>query len=194
MDDDRAGAQQPHRFDPTRAHLLDDEAREEWLPAGDLFALLDIPEHARVIDFGAGTGHLTFRLAAARQDLTIYAVDEQVAMLERLRERKAHDRAKNVEVLDTAAFDELVDVDAILAVNVLHELGDAALESLAAALDARGVALFADWNAIERPVGPPIAHVYSVAAAKKRLANAGFVVQTERVWRYHYVLRAGLYR
>jgi trans-aconitate methyltransferase len=58
--DDRHGAKQPHRFDPARAAALDDDAREAWLPAEDLFALLDAPEHARVLDFGAGTGHLTF--------------------------------------------------------------------------------------------------------------------------------------
>ena len=195
MIDDRQGAKQVHRFDPARAYLLDDETRETWLPASELFTLLDAPEHSRVVDFGAGTGHHTFKLAAARQDLRIFAVDEQVPMLDVLRERKAAFRAYNVEVIDAPEFAEMENVDAILAVNVLHELGEAALESLVAALDERGVALFADWNGgVERPVGPPRDHVYTLAEAKKRLANAGFIVHFERVMPYHYVLRARLYR
>ena len=192
--DDRHGAKQPHRFDPARAAALDDDAREAWLPAPDIFALLDAPERARVVDFGAGTGHLTFKLAESRKDLHIFAFDEQEPMLQRLRERKALLNAANVQVIDPAGFAELQDVDAILAVNVLHELGDAALESLAESLDARGTVLVADWNAIERPVGPPQDHVYSVDQAKKRLANAGLIVRLERLFPYHYVLLASLYR
>jgi len=192
--DGRHGAKQPHRFDPTRASALDDDAREAWLPAEDLFALLDAPEHARVVDFGAGTGHLTFKLAELRKDLHIFAYDEQEPMLERLRERKSLVHATNVEVLDPAGFADLEDVDAILAVNVLHELGDEALESLVESLDARGTVLFADWNAIERPVGPPRDHVYTVEQAKKRLAEAGLVVRLERLFPYHYVMLATLYR
>jgi len=192
--DDRHGAKQPHRFDPARASALDDDAREAWLPAGDLFALLDAPEHARVVDFGAGTGHLTFKLAELRKDLHIFAYDEQEPMLERLRERKSLVNAANVEVLDPAGFADLQDVDAILAVNVLHELGDEALESLVESLDARGTVLVADWNAIERPVGPPRDHVYTVEQAKKRLAEAGLIVRLERLFPYHYVMLATLYR
>jgi hypothetical protein len=54
--------------------------------------------------------------------------------------------------------------------------------------------LFADWNAIERPVGPPRDHVYTVEQAKKRLADAGLIIRLERLFPYHYVMLATLYR
>jgi len=165
------------------------------MPASDLFALLDPPERGRVVDFGAGTGYLTFKLARARHDVRVYAMDEQAPMLDRLRERVKSERVTNVEVIDPAAFADMENVDAILAVNVLHELSDASLESIVSALDDRGTALFVDWNAaIERPVGPPAAHVYTLDEAKKRLAAAGFIVGLERMLTYHYVVRASLYR
>ena len=165
------------------------------MPASDLFALLDPPERGRVVDFGAGTGYLAFKLAQARHDLRVYAMDEQAPMLDRLRERVKTERATNVEVIDPAAFAELENVDAILAVNVLHELSHRALESIVEALDDRGTALFVDWNAtIERPVGPPAAHVYTLDQAKKRLASAGFIVGLERFLPYHYIVRVSLYR
>ncbi len=81
--------------------------------------------------------------------------------------------------------------DRVLALNVLHELGDAALRSLRRLLKPRGMAVFIDWNAAaKRPVGPPADHVYNPAEARRRLVRLGFEVGPERLFPYHYAFRA----
>ena len=79
----------------------------------------------------------------------------------------------------------------MLALNVLHELGDEALRSLRALLKPDGSALLIDWNAhVERPAGPPADHVYSPAEARARLEKLGFQIELDRLFPYHYAFRA----
>jgi SAM-dependent methyltransferase len=190
----RHGAKQPERFDPARAALLDDPARFDYLPPPDLIALLDAPFGGVVLDFGTGTGTYAIPLAASRSDLTVIALDEQPQMLAMLRAKPDAARLSN---LKPALPDELGalrgTVDRVLALNVLHELGDDALESLTALLRPDGRALFIDWNAeVERPVGPPRDHVYSPADAMKRLARFGLRGVSGPKLSYHYVIVARL--
>ncbi|MHB8416567.1 MAG: class I SAM-dependent methyltransferase [Myxococcales bacterium] len=192
MEHDRHGAKQPHRFDPAKAGRLDDRARFESLPPGEVIALLDAPQGGRVVDFGTGTGSYALELAAARPDLEVFALDEQRAMLERLAAKLAARTLANVKpvMAHTPAARGLEGrADRVLAVNVLHELGDAALQELAALLTPDGRALFVDWNAeADRSAGPPNEHVYSPDAAAERLARFGFSVQERRLFRDHYAL------
>ena len=192
MHHDRHGAKQPDRFDPTRAAILDDPSRFAYVPPATLLAELAPPASATVVDFGTGTGLYAIALARLRPDLRVIALDEQPAMLEHLRAAIARDRASTVEAADPAAMDALRGVvDGVLALNVLHELGDDALAALGALLRPGAVALFVDWNAaIERPVGPPRDHVYNPADATARLTSAGFTVDERAPLPYHYVLAA----
>ena len=81
-------------------------------------------------------------------------------------------------------------IDRLLAVNVLHELGDAPLADLAAYLAPGGTALFIDWDAaIERPVGPSGDHVYSAKEAAEKLRAAGFEAASVGAFPYHYAYR-----
>ena len=191
-DPQRAGAKQPERFDAHRADKLDDPSRFEYLPPDAIVSQLDLPTGALLVDFGAGTGAFAIRLAQARPDVSVVALDEQPAMLDRLR---AKPQAQTLANLCTVLPDELPSLagraDRVLALNVLHELGDAALTSLAALLAPNGFALFIDWNAeADRPVGPPRDHVYGPAEAVERLERLGFSAQLLPSLRYHYVLRA----
>lgn len=193
-DPQRAGARQPERFDAHRADKLDDPSRFEYLPLDAILSLLDLPTGALLVDFGAGTGAFAIRLAQARPDVSVIALDEQPAMLDRLR---AKPQAQSLANLRAVLPDELPRLasraDRVLALNVLHELGDAALASLAGLLAPNGFALFIDWNAeAERPVGPPRDHVYSPREAVERLDRLGFSAQLLPPLRYHYVVRAKL--
>ncbi len=176
---DRHGARQPERFDPARAALLDDPARAEYLPPDRLIELLDAPARARVVDFGAGTGTIAI------------ALDEQPRMLDLLRAKPA---ARGLHNLKPVLSGEMALADSaqrVLAINVLHELGDAALEDLAKMLTADGLALIVDWNSeVDRPVGPPRDHVYSPAEARQRLEATGLRVTERAPLKYHYVLVA----
>ena len=188
---DRHGARQPERFDPARAALLDDPARLEYLPAAQLIALLDAPAGARVIDFGTGTGVYAIELAQRRPDVVVIALDEQPQMLEMLRAKPSARELSNLTPVLTGEMELAATADRILALNVLHELGDDALKQMAAMLKPGGAALVIDWNAeVDRPIGPPRDHVYSPAEARARLEAAGLHPQDEQPLKYHYVFRA----
>ncbi len=192
MHHDRHGAKQPGRFDPARAAILDDTARFAYASPDTLLAELALAPSATLVDFGAGTGLYAIALAQHRPDLRIVALDEQPAMLEHLRAAIERAAVTNVEAVDPPALNALRGrADGVLALNVLHELGDAALDDVRALLTTDGVALFVDWNAdVERPVGPPRDHVYGIDDAVRRLEAAGFRVEIRAALPYHFVLAA----
>jgi SAM-dependent methyltransferase len=186
--DDRHGARQPHRFDPARAALLDDPARLAWVPPEEVLRLLAAPEAGLVVDFGAGTGMYAAALARLRPDLRVLALDEQPPMLERLAARAASEGLANVEPIGPEALAGVSGrVDRVLALNVLHELGDDALKALVALLRPEGAALIIDWNAeVERPAGPRRDHVYTPAEAEARLARVGVPTAAPAAFPYHH--------
>ncbi|MHB2026526.1 MAG: class I SAM-dependent methyltransferase [Elusimicrobiota bacterium] len=189
---DREGAKQPERFNPAKAASLDDRGRFSYLPPNDVLALLDAPKDVIVVDFGTGTGAYAFEMAWARPDLIVYALDEQDRMIDLLRDKLAQRPTPNLKPLRTReahALNLRGRVDRILAINVLHELGDAALKDLALLPAPSGRALFIDWNAdVDRPVGPPQEHVYGPKEAKSRVERFGFTVASRRLFQYHYAL------
>lgn len=191
-DDDRHGARQPERFDPARAALLDDPSRFEYLPPDEVFAMLAAPAGGRVVDFGTGTGTYAVELARSRSDLEVIALDEQREMLELLRAKPAAQKLPNLRAVHTDEIARLKGTaDRVLALNVLHEVGDEALRAMTALLKPAGVVLVADWNAgVERPVGPPRDHVYTAAEARERMERMGLRIEGERMFKYHYALVA----
>jgi ubiquinone/menaquinone biosynthesis C-methylase UbiE len=188
---DRHGARQPERFDPARAALLDDPARLEYLPPERLIELLDTPAGARVVDFGAGTGAIAIELARRRPDLEIIALDEQPQMLDLLKAKSAARELRNLKPVLSGEMALANSAERVLAINVLHELGDEALGDLAGMLKPGGLALVVDWNSeADRPVGPPRDHVYSPAEARQRLEAVGLRVNERQPLKYHYVFVA----
>ena len=192
MHHDRHGAKQPSRFDPARAAILDDTARFAYVPPETLLAELALAPFATLVDFGAGTALYAIALAQLRPDLRVIALDEQPEMLAHARAAIARAGVTNVEAIDASAPAALHgSAGGVLALNVLHELGDTALDQLGALLAPGATALFVDWNAdVERPVGPPKDHVYSGDDALQRLASAGFRAEARPPLRYHFVISA----
>jgi SAM-dependent methyltransferase len=188
MDHDRHGAKQPNRFDPARAAVLDDPARFAYVDPDALLALLDVPIGGTLIDFGTGTGLYALEIARRRADVRVLALDEQPPMLAHVRDAIARAGLGNVEAVSPDALGALAgSADRILALNVLHELGDDALHELRSLLADGGSAVFVDWNAeVERPVGPPRDHVYDVTDAAARLAGAGFRIVSRSAFAYHH--------
>jgi len=189
---ERHGAKQPGRFDPARAAILDDTARFAYVPPDTLLAGLALAPAATLVDFGAGTGLYAIALAERRPDLRVIALDEQPEMLAHVSAAIERAGVTNVEAVDPSALAALRErVDGVLALNVLHELGDIALGELRSLLAPGGVASFVDWNAdVDRPVGPPKDHVYRCGDAVLRLESAGFRVEVGVPLEYHFVLLA----
>ena len=188
---DRRGARQPERFDPRRAARLDDPARFEYLPPAEVARMLNVPPGGKLLDFGTGTGTYAIELARMRTDIEVLALDEQHEMLNLLRAKPAARELANLRpVLPEHLAPYHGEIDRVLAINVLHELGDAALQDIRALLKPDGVALFIDWNSeVERPAGPPADHLYSPAEGRRRLEEMGFQIQAERLFPYHYSTR-----
>ncbi|MGD0075196.1 MAG: class I SAM-dependent methyltransferase [Candidatus Binataceae bacterium] len=191
-DHSRHGAKQPERFDPAKAAKLDDPARFEYLPPAYITEALAAPQGACVIDFGTGTGTYAIELAQRRPDVEVVALDEQPEMLAMLRAKPAASALKNLKPVHTDALPELKGkADRVLAINVLHELGDEAMRGLVTLLKPEGRALFIDWRGdVERPAGPPRDHVYNAADARKRVEGFGLTVERQDLMQYHYVLVA----
>ncbi len=187
----RHGARQPERFDPGRAALLDDPARLEYLPPDKLIELLEAPAGARVIDFGTGTGTFAIELARRRPDLEVIALEEQPQMLELLKAKPVASELRNLKPVLTGEMALEGSAERVLAINVLHEIGDDALKELAAMLKRGGSALVVDWNSeVDRRVGPPREHVYSPNEARHRLEAVGLRPRAEEQFKYHYVFLA----
>lgn len=189
------GAKQPFIFSHERASWLDEPEREGWIPTPALIELLDAPPGARVLDFGTGTGRYGLALAQARPDLRVVAYDVQPEMLEIVRRRVADSGIENFAVSSWAEAQHDAPYDRILALNVLHEIDDATLRSLASLLTLEGNVLIVDWDAtIDRPTGPPAEHAHSPDEAQDRLADTGLTL-VERIgdarFPYHFILRAG---
>lgn len=188
----REGAKQPRRFDPARAARLDDPARFGWLPVADVVALLDVPHRGVLVDFGAGTGTYAIEIALVRPDVRIVALDEQPEMLDLLRAKLEVAFVGNVEPAGSDALPAWRGrADRVLGINVLHELGDAALKDLRKLLKDDGKVVFIDWNSeVERPIGPPADHVYSPKEAVERLREQGFEPLAQRAFPYQYAVVA----
>jgi len=189
---DREGAKQPQRFNFERAARLDDPARFAYLPVADVVALLDPPNGSTLADFGTGTGTYAIEIARLRPDLRIVAIDEQPEMLDLLRDKLKKEPLANVQPMGNDALPALHgSVERVLAINVLHELGDAALSELHRLLRKDGKVVFVDWNAeVDRPVGPPREHVYAPNEARSRLEAAHFRINAQRLFPYQYALVA----
>ena len=143
------------------------------------------------MDFGAGTGIFSIEVARRRPDLRVIALDEQPQILELMRAKPALQQLANIEPMMVDRIDSILGrVDRILAINVLHEVGDDALREMAQLLKADGAALIIDWDGgMDRQVGPPKGHTHTVDEALERLSRAGFQVETLEHLHYHFVLR-----
>jgi ubiquinone/menaquinone biosynthesis C-methylase UbiE len=168
--------------------VLDDSSRFGHLPPDEIFEMLAPPSGGRVVDFGTGTGTYAIELARCRPDLEVVALDEQQEMLDLLGAKPAAQKLSNLSVVHTDEIKKLDGTaDRVLALNVLHEVGDEALRAMAALLKSTGTVLVVDWNAgVERPVGPPRDHVYTAAEARERMERMGFRIEGERMFKYHY--------
>jgi len=153
------------KFDPSHASKLENPERLVELPPAKLVELLQLTGTETVIDFGAGTGMYSLPIAESLPHGTLFAVDEQQVLLDRLR-RKLSERRPAGRVEPLLNVDNHVPLadgagDRILMINVLHHIYDepAALTEVTRLLAPGGLVVSVEFARMERPVGPPNDHV-----------------------------------
>lgn len=184
------------RFNPDRAHLLEDPERKTWLPPDAVLAALHLHAGETVVDIGAGTGYFALPIAAAvGPGGLVLAVDVAPRMLERLQARLAEAAVGNVQGFEGEASSTGLPsacADMVFMANVWHEFEDhaAVLGEARRLLKPAGRVALLDWRPDAEPVhGPPLAHRISSGAAQASLEAAGFAVDSaQNVGRYSWLL------
>lgn len=105
------------------AFWLERPNREQEEQPQRMIETLDLVPNQVIADIGAGTGYMTFRLAAAVPDATILAVDIQPEMLDVVEFLKAENGVTNVEIVLAEPDDPHLPkgVDLVLMVDAYHE-------------------------------------------------------------------------
>lgn len=153
------------KFDLSHASKLENPERLVELPPAELVKLLRLTGAETVIDFGAGSGMYSLPIAEALPHGTLFAVDEQQVLLDRLRQKLGEQRpaGRVVPVLNVENHVPLPDGagDRILMINVLHHIHDepAALAEVSRLLRRGGLLVAVEFARMDRPVGPPNDHV-----------------------------------
>ena len=80
------------KLDPRHAAKLENPERLAGLPPARLVQLLQLTGAETVVDFGAGAGMYSLPIAESLPHGTLYAIDEQQALLDRLRQRLSERR------------------------------------------------------------------------------------------------------
>ena len=168
-----------HRFNPDHAERLLSEGRQAMLPVDSVLDALTLGHGMTFADIGVGPGYFALP-AALRTGATVYAVDIEPRMLERLRER-----AKDSAVFGQFEFMQgnacevpLADgsADRTLCSFVLHEVSDlaAAVAELARITKTTGVVGLAEWEKRASESGPPESDRIARADLISTARHAGF--------------------
>lgn len=169
------------RFPAHQAHRLEDPARLEWLPPGEVLSLLNIAPGEIIADIGAGTGYFALPMAGRTGNQgRVIAVDAQSEMLDWIRRKMESSAFSNIQMVHAEAQATTLPgatCDLVFMANVWHEFPnrEAVLAEAARILKPGGRLAILDWRPdVEREAGPPIEHRISVGDCVHEMQNAGF--------------------
>lgn len=160
-----AAAQAPRHgrlFPPENLGLLEGPDRDAWQRPDQIMDALGIADGATVADVGAGAGWFTIRLARrVGPNGRVYAEDVQPQMIEAITRRVQREGLRNVTTILGTPDDPRLPpgaLDAVLMVNVYHELEDpvALLRNVARALAPKGRLGIVDFTKEGGGPGPPL--------------------------------------
>jgi precorrin-6B methylase 2 len=154
--------------------------REEDEQPELVLAALALKGGETVVDFGAGSGYYTFKLARmVGAHGNVLAVDVEPKMLDFIRKRAARENLTNVGLLQSTATDPrlpLNRVDLVLMVDVYHELAFPyeVLSKMHTALKPGGRVVLVEYRKEDPAVMIKQAHKMTEEQVIKELTAAGF--------------------
>lgn len=121
---------------------------DELIETGVTLLSQFVPNNAKILDLGGGTGSLTSAILRSMPGVRITLIDVDRKMLDRARERLASEVSR-VDFVEQSFLDPLQQSDAVVASLSLHHIHDLeqkteAYRNIAAALNAGGIFLNLD--------------------------------------------------
>lgn len=177
------------------AAQMDARERFWWQQPQKVVDMLRCAPGMTVVDLGAGTGYfLPFLARAVGRNGRVLALDASRAMVERLFERVARERLRNVKPVVVPFDDPSLtprSADRVLVVNTWHHLPNRIeyAERLRSALRTGGEVLVVDFE-MDSPRGPPPEHRLEPLRVADELEAAGFAVsRLSETLPYQFVIR-----
>ncbi|MCS6862789.1 MAG: class I SAM-dependent methyltransferase [Abditibacteriales bacterium] len=157
------------------ADWLDRPERDVEEQPNKMIAALQLKPTDVVADIGAGSGFITFRLAALVPKGKVYAVDIQPEMLDIIRQRMKDKKIENVEpVLGTITDPNLPpnSVDLILMVDVYHEFSHPyeMTQAMVRALKPGGRLVFVEYRLEDPRVPIKLVHKMSEKQVRREMS------------------------
>jgi ubiquinone/menaquinone biosynthesis C-methylase UbiE len=174
---------------------LDEATRRSWYNPENI--LQDLQAGMVFVDVGCGDGFFSI-LAAKKvgEKGRVYAVDSDVAAIEKLKRKAQAEGLKNIVSRAEPAEDTVFCngcADFVFFSMVLHDFADPArvLRNARKMIKPTGTLIDLDWKKQEMSFGPPIKIRFSEAHASSLIHEAGFRVEGVRVaGDHHYFLTA----
>ena len=161
--------------------------RDEWQRPVEVMDALAVKPGNRVADIGCGRGYFTFHLAAhVGAEGKVYAVDIDQEAINKVQERKEHEKFEQVEPILGASADPHLpnDLDVVLIVDTYHEFReyDLMIQAVFRALKPGGRLAIIDGEA---PAGRPRTeyhrlHTIPAELVRREVTRHGFVFKESR--------------
>jgi ubiquinone/menaquinone biosynthesis C-methylase UbiE len=179
--------------------LRDEQERRKWQTPEDILSEIGLHPGMTFADIGCGQGFFTVPAAKIVGDSgKVYASDISEPNIQKLREKVASEKLKNV-ILETGKAEDLIlcsaCADIVFFGIVLHDFEDPrkVLANAHSMLKPFGKLIDLDWSKESSEIGPPLHIRFSEEKAIQLIESSGFHVQVvKKSGSYHYIVMANL--
>jgi SAM-dependent methyltransferase len=167
------------KFNSRKKKTLNNPNRFKFIPTDTIINALDLENPTNLVDYGAGTGYLTWPIADSYPKTRVFALDIEPLMIEDMEHNMECDNVYPLLINDNEIPFAENDIDAIWSIAVYHELNtpEIWLKNVLKALKPNGKLLIIDWSVNQDPslkIGPPINHRIKEDSVIEALENINF--------------------